>query len=218
MLSSVDRISLGGKSPLTGGAKEANAGGNTGMRMVWLQIFALIVEGGRPKDGEWRLLYIGEDGVRLEEADQLVGLDLKDLSNILLERYNFKIGLSAIGTAGERLYRAAGITHIDKDRNLTRISARGGLGAVMGSKHLKAVVFNLPKAHRPKVIDKQLFETASKRYLKALREHPQTSNTFTHYGTAAMVNLANILYAMPTRNFTKGRFDNAEIISGEAIR
>lgn len=218
MLSSIDRISIGGKSPLTGGIKEANAGGTTGMNMAWLRLFALIIEGGPPADGSWQVLYIGEDGVRFEPAGDLVGLDLKATGERLRERYNDKIGLSAIGTTGENLYLSAGITHIDKDRNLTRISARGGLGAVMGSKHLKAIVFDKPRANQPDVVDKEAFRDASKRYIKALQDHPQTSDVYTFYGTAAMVDMCNTFNAIPTRNFSAGTFEGAESISGDAIK
>ena len=218
MLSSIDRISLGGKSPLTGGVKEANAGGTTGMRMAWLDLFALIVEGMPPAGGAWQLLYVGQDGARFEPADDLVGLGLHETGRRLRERFDDKIGISAIGPGGERLQRAAGITHIDKDRNLTRISARGGLGAVMGAKRLKAVVFDKPRSKKPAVRDADLFNDASRRYLKALQEHPQTSEVYTEYGTAAMVNMCNTRGGMPTRNFSSGTFEAAELISGESIR
>ncbi|MDX1613551.1 MAG: aldehyde ferredoxin oxidoreductase C-terminal domain-containing protein [Candidatus Promineifilaceae bacterium] len=218
MLSSVDRISLGGKSPLTGGVKEANAGGSTGMRMVWLGLFALIVEGDAPADGQWRILVVDREGARFEPADDLVGLGLEATGARLRQRFNDKIGVSAIGPAGERRYLTAGITHMDKDRNLTRISARGGLGAVMGSKRLKAVVLDMPRAQRPAVVDKELFKDASKRYIQALQEHPQTSEIYTNYGTAAMVNMCNTFGGMPTRNFSSGQFEEAEAISGETIK
>ena len=127
MLSSVDRISIGGKSPLTGGVKEANAGGSTGMRMAWLDLFALIIQG-LPEGNDWRILYISDEGVHLEPSGDLAELGLEETGRVLRQRFGNKIGVSAIGPGGERLYRAAGITHMDKDRNLTRISARGGLG------------------------------------------------------------------------------------------
>ncbi|GAB4480339.1 MAG: aldehyde ferredoxin oxidoreductase C-terminal domain-containing protein [Anaerolineae bacterium] len=217
MLSSCDRISVGAKSPLTGGVKEANAGGTTGLKMVWLGLHALIIEGGPPADGSWKLLYIDTDGARLEDASDLAGLGLKDTAARLIERFDPKIGISAIGPAGERLYRTAGITHIDNDRNLTRISARGGLGAVMGAKHLKAIVFNQPRSNQPPVVDPALFKDASKRYIARLREHPQTSQVYTFYGTAAMVQMCNTFGGMPTRNFSAGSFEDADRISGEAI-
>jgi len=218
MLSSVDRISVGGKSPMTGGAKEANAGGTTGMRMAWLRLFALIVEGEPRADGNWQLLYIGKDGARFEPAGELVGLGLKKCGKQLRQRFGDHIGVSAIGPAGERLYRAAGITHMDKDQNLTRISARGGLGAVMGSKKIKAILFDHQKSNRPEVVDKAAFKEGSKRYLESLQKHPQTSEVYTFYGTAGMVHLCDTMGGMPTRNFSSGRFEGADAISGETIK
>ena len=217
MLSSCDRISVGGKSPLTNGVKEANAGGTTGLRMVWLGLHALIIEGGPARDGSWKLLFIDQNGARFENAEELNGLGMSDTSERLVERYGKKVGISAIGPAGERLYRTAGITHIDKDRNLTRISARGGLGAVMGSKHLKAIVFDCPRSNQPPVLDEVLFKDASKRYIECLKQHPQTSQVYTYYGTAAMVQLSNTLGGMPTHNFSAGSFEEAEKINGETI-
>ena len=97
MLSSVDRISIGGKSPLTGGVKEANAGGRTGMQMAWMRLFAIIIEGDAPQDGSWRLLYIDDEGAHFENADDLVGLGLKATGEQLIERFGAGIGISAIG-------------------------------------------------------------------------------------------------------------------------
>lgn len=218
MLSSVDRISVGGKSPMTGGAKEANAGGTTGMKMAWLRLFALIIEGDPAAGDSWKVLYIGKDGARFEPAGDLIGLGLKKSSKQLRQRFGDHIGVSAIGPAGERLYRAAGITHMDKDKNLTRISARGGLGAVMGSKKLKAILFDHQKSNRPEIVNKAAFKDASRRYLESLQKHPQTSEVYTYYGTAAMVHLCDTVGGIPTRNFSRGRFEGAEAISGETIR
>ena len=218
MLSSVDRISLGGKSPLTGGVKEANAGGSTGMRMAWLRLFALVLEGGAAAGGAWQLLYVGQKGAHFEPAEDLVGVGLEETGRRLRTRFNDKIAVSAVGPSGERLYRTAGITHMDKDKNLTRISARGGLGAVMGSKKLKAVVFDHPRSNSPDVVDKQAFREASQRYLLSLQQHPQTSEIYTQYGTAAMVHICNAFGALPTRSFSQGSFEAAEEISGERIR
>lgn len=217
MLSSCDRISVGGKSPLTGGVKEANAGGTTGLKMVWLGLSALIIEGGAPQDGSWKVLVVRPEGAHLEDATDLTGLGLNDTALRLIARFGKKIGISAIGPSGEQLYYTAGITHIDKDRNLTRISARGGLGAVMGAKHLKAIVFDCPQSNQPSLADPALFKDASRRYLANLQAHPQTSQVWTHYGTAAMVELCNTFGGMPTRNFSAGSFEDAGRISGETI-
>jgi aldehyde:ferredoxin oxidoreductase len=218
MLSSLDRISVGGKSPLTSGAKESNGGGSTAMRLVWLRLFALIVEGGPPADGTWCLLVVDQDGARFEDASDLVGLGLAATGERLVARFGPRTAISAIGPAGERLYHSAGITHLDKDRNLTRISARGGLGAVMGSKHLKAIVFDHARSNQPEPADPALFKDASRRYLQALQDHPQTGELYPKYGTAAMVSLCNTLGGIPTRSFSAGRFEGAEKIGGEALR
>jgi len=217
MLSSCDRISIGGKSPLTGGIKESNAGGTTALKMIWLGLRAIIMEDLPEKDAPWQVLFINADGARFEEAADLVGLGLKETAERLMDRYGSRIGISAIGPAGERLYRTAGITHFDKDRNLTRISARGGMGAVMGARRIKAVVFDAPKSNRPALRDPGLFKTASKRYLENLRTNPQTSEVWTNYGTAMMVSMCNAFGGMPTRNFSEGSFESAEKIGGETI-
>jgi len=217
MLSSCDRISCGGKSPLTGGVKEANAGGTSGLKMAWLGLHSLILEGGPPKDGSWKTLVVGPDDARLVDAVDLVGLGLADTAGRLLERFHPGIGLSAIGPGGERLYCTAGITHVDKDRHMTRISARGGLGAVMGSKHLKAIVLDCPEMKRPPLANPDLFKDASKRYIRRLQEHPQTSQVYPLYGTAAMVKMCNAFGGLPTRNFSTGSFEGADRISGETI-
>lgn len=217
MLSSCDRISVGGKSPLTGGIKESNAGGTTGLKMVWLGLHGIILEGGPPTDGSWKILFIDAQGARFDDASDFVGLGLKATGERLIDRYGGKVGISAIGPAGERLYRTAGITHIDKDRNLTRISARGGLGAVMGSKRLKAIVFDAPQSKRPALVDPDKFKSASRRYLENLQANPQTSQIWTFYGTAGMVSMCNAFGGMPTRNFSAGSFEGAEKISGETI-
>jgi aldehyde:ferredoxin oxidoreductase len=205
MVSSCDRISVCGKSPLTGGVKEANAGGTTALKLVWLGIHAVIIEG-QPADRAVRyVLYISQDETRLEEASDLAGLGIVATADRLMERF------------GEMQMTAAGIVHLDKDRVPGRVSARGGLGALMGSKGLKAVVIDDAGTGLPPLVDKSLFNDARKRYIQSLQEHPQTSEIYTYYGTAAMVAMCNARGGIPTRNFSAGRFEHAEQISGEML-
>jgi aldehyde:ferredoxin oxidoreductase len=185
--------------------------------MAWLGLFAVVVEGGPPVDGRWQVLVVGENSARFENGDDLHGMGLAAAADALVQRYGPKIAVSAIGPGGERRYLASGITHLDKDRNLTRISARGGLGAVMGSKHLKAIVFEHAKNTPPEVVDEDLFQAAARRHTKALQDHPQTGQVYTLYGTASMVSLCNGLAGMPTRNFSTGHFEGADRINGDAI-
>src|SRR5512139_1459907 len=130
MLSSTDRISVGGKSPLTGGIKESNAGGRTGLHMTRLGIHALIIEG-QPAGSELWILHLSLSGAKWEQAHQLQGLGVYETARRLIETYGDKVAIALIGPGGEMKMKAAGIQNIDKDRIPWRIAARGGLGAVM---------------------------------------------------------------------------------------
>ncbi|NPA27053.1 MAG: aldehyde ferredoxin oxidoreductase [Chloroflexi bacterium] len=217
-LSSVDRISVGGKSPLTHGVKEANAGGRTGWAIARLGYHAILVED-QPDDGSWWVVHASPDRVTFEPADPWLGLGTYEAAERLLDHYgaSSQTALALIGPAGERGLRAAGVAHIDQDGVPSRMAARGGLGAVMGSKGLKALVFE-PAGRAPlPLADPQTFRQARKTYLRALLDHPQTK-IYETYGTAAMVQMCNRLGGLPTRNFSQGQFEHAERISGEALR
>lgn len=224
MLSSCDRISVGGKSPLTGGIKESNAGGRTSLQLTYLGIKALIVEG-FPEDDAWWVLHLSPDGARFERADDpalfgdggLVGLGVYDTAPRLLARYGEKVAAAMIGPGGEMRLASAGIQNLDKDRVPARIAARGGLGAVMGSKRLKAIVIDGSKGEKPPIHDLAAFRKAQKEFNTALMAHPQTK-TYADYGTAAMTHMCNTFGALPTRNFSSGEFEGAEKISGEFMR
>lgn len=216
MLSSCDRLSVGGKSPLTGGVKESNAGGSTGMALALLGFHALIFEGW-PKDTNWWVVVISQNGVRFDPAEDLLGLGVYASAARLIERYGEKVALSLIGPGGEMQMLAAGIQNLDKDRVPSRINARGGLGAVMGSKHIKAVVFDTTGTSKPPIVDPTAFKAAQKTYTQAVMAHPQSA-AYRDYGTAGMARMCNSLGALPTRNFSSGQFESVETISGEHMR
>ena len=216
MLSSTDRISVGGKSPLTGGIKESNAGGRTGLHMTHMGIYALIIEDMPKEDGYW-VLHLSLNGARWERADDLVGLGVYETAPKLIAKYSDKVAIALIGPGGEMRMKAAGIQNLDKDRVPSRIAARGGLGAVMGSKGLKAIVFDHAGGQKPPVLDPEAFKVAQKDYTKAVIEHPQ-SITYRDYGTAAMAHMCDGFGALPTRNFSTGHFEQVDDISGETLR
>jgi len=224
MLSSTDRISVGGKSPLTGGIKEANAGGRTGLHMTHMGIHALIIED-EPKEDSFWVLHLSLNGAKWEKADDpsnfsgqsLVGLGVYETAPKLIEKYGDKVAIALIGPGGEMRMKAAGIQNLDKDRVPSRIAARGGLGAVMGSKRLKAIVFDRAGGQKPSIFDPEAFKVAQKDYTKAVMEHPQ-SITYRDYGTAAMTQMTQHFAALPVRNFSLGTFEQVENISGEALR
>ena len=215
-LSSLDRISIGGKSPLTGGIKEANAGGRTGFHLAQLGIKALIVEGQGESD-QWNVIHISQSGVRFEDATDLLGIGVYQSAEKLLGRYGSKVAIALIGPGGEMKLRAAGIQNVDMDQSPSRIAARGGLGAVMASKGIKAIVIDAAGGQPPPIHDQEEFKAARKRFTKALIDHPQTTS-YAEYGTAAMANMCNGFGGLPTRNFSQGTYEQVENIAGEQLR
>jgi aldehyde:ferredoxin oxidoreductase len=215
-LSSCDRLSVGGKSPLTGGIKEANAGGRTGLHMAMMGMKALILEGKPTVDGWW-ILHLSLEGARWEKADELAGLGIYDATPKLIEKYGKHVAIALIGLAGELELASAGIQNIDKDRIPSRMAARGGLGAVMGSKGLKAIIFDNAGGENPPQEDPDKYKPIRKSYTTAVINHPQ-SLVYKDYGTAAMTMMCNAMGALPTRNFSNGEFEQAESISGDTMR
>lgn len=216
MLSSCDRISIGGKSPLTGGVKESNAGGTTGLQITLLGIKVLIIEG-ISKENDFSILHLDKDGSRFESAQEYTGLGVYETARRIRERYQEKVAIALIGPAGEMKLKAAGIQNLDKEGVPSRIAARGGLGAVMGSKGLKAIVFNGSGCEKPPIDNPETFKLAQKAYTKSLMDHPQTA-LYRDYGTAAMVQMCQNFGSLPTRNFSSGIFESADAISGEKFR
>jgi len=216
MLSASDRLSAGAKSPLTGGFRESNCGGSTGLHLTNMGIKALILEDQPAERGFW-ILYLGLNGAKWEKADDLVGQGVHEVAPTLLARHGNKVAISLIGHGGEYRLATAGIQNLDKERVPARINARGGLGAVMGSKGLKAIVWDDAAGQKPPIVDRELFKKAQKAYTQAVLAHPQ-SHTYRDYGTAANVMVCDALGALPTRNFSAGSFESAEAVSGEHLR
>jgi aldehyde:ferredoxin oxidoreductase len=210
------RISVGGKSPLTGGIKEANSGGQAGQYIGRMGIQAIVVEG-KPEAGKLFKLVVGKDKAELLPADELKGLGNYDTVEKLKETYGDKVGYSTIGQCGEWKLGAASVAFTDRELRPTRHAGRGGLGAVMGSKGLKAIVFDPAGGESAPLKDAEAFKAAAKRFAQALAEHPVTSGGLPTYGTDVLINVINEAGALPTRNFSDGRFENAEKVSGETL-
>ncbi len=213
--SSAGRLSVGAKSPLTGGIKESNVGGTAADALASLGIKAVIVEGQAPQG--WHVLYLGPDRAELLPADDLAGLETFAATEQLLDRFGPRHAVLVIGTAGERRMNVANIGVTDVDGKPSRHAARGGLGAVMGSKGLKAIVISTEAGAFTPASPNDL-NAARRRYAKALLGHPVTGKSLPTYGTAAIVHPINTLGGLPTRNFHAGQFEAADAISGEHLR
>ncbi len=210
-----NRISVGCKSPLTGGIKESNSGGQPGGHLAKLGIMAIIVEDLAP-EGTWYQLEVGKGAAKLVPST-VTGLDNYDTVNKLVQTYGEKCSYISIGRAGEFKLTAASIAFTDRELRPARHAGRGGVGAVMGSKGLKAIIVNPAGGENHPMVHVEAFKAASKRFTKALSEHPVTSQGLPTYGTAVLINILHEAGGLPTRNFKTGRFEGHEKVSGEAM-
>jgi aldehyde:ferredoxin oxidoreductase len=201
-----NRFNVSTKSPLTNGILHANSGGWWGMQFKRTGYDALIVRG---KAETPVMIEITPEGVAIKDASHLWGKGVFETTEILGQSRNQR-NVLCIGPAGENLVRIAAIMN-DKERAL----ARGGAGAVMGSKNLKAIVVEGKERNRPADPDQfkfMLYETG-----KLLKASPLTSQALPEFGTAVVMNVVNEIGALPTRNFQQSQFEHADKISGEEI-
>ncbi|MBU1277365.1 MAG: aldehyde ferredoxin oxidoreductase [Proteobacteria bacterium] len=210
------RLSVGAKSPLTGGIKEANSGGQPGIHLGRLDIMAIVVEG-HPQAGKFYKLVINAQGAELVPADELKGLGNYDTVEKLKAVHGDKVSYITIGQAGEAMLTSASVACTDTGLRPTRHAGRGGLGAVMGSKGLKAIVIDPSGGHMPEMADAEAFTAAAKNFAKLLASHPVSGEGLPAYGTNILINILNEAGGLPTRNFSEGRFADAEKVSGERL-
>jgi len=207
------RLSVGGKSPLTGTIKEANAGGTSAQLLARCGCKALILEG-QPQGDAWYSLALTPDGVTINTETELIGKGNFEVVDTLSERLPNKQGIITIGPAGEMKMASANVSIKDSDGHL-RSAGRGGLGAIMGSKRVKFITID-PKDRKIDIANPDAFKEANKVFSKALIDNP-ISQALAQYGTNVLVNIINEAGGLPTRNFTTGQFEGHDKISGEAM-
>jgi len=208
------RVSVGCKSPLTGGIKEANAGGQGAQVLARLGYAAIVLEG-KPKDDALYKVVINKDGVTITPDNSLKMLGNYDLIDKINAEYGDKVACISIGQAGEMKLAAATVAFTDMEQRPTRHAGRGGVGAVMGAKGVKVIVLDdsgMP-ARSPK--DPEAFKAANKAFVQGLKKHAITGEALPAFGTNVLTNIINEAGALPTHNFQTGRFDGAGDISGE---
>jgi len=229
ILSSANRLSAGAKSPLTGGIKESNSGGVAALKLARLGIKALKLTGQPPAEAALQGVKINGDGVVLVDLSDLKDAGTYEASVKLRERFGDKVGLMLIGPAGEKRLSTACINVTDPEGEPCRNLGRGGLGAVMGSKGIKAVIIDdssIAASGRsgtggsaagdstPAISD---VRPVLKKFAAALREHPVTGEKFARLGTAMTLLNVNALGGLPTCNFSRGTFERAEAIGGDSL-
>lgn len=210
-----NRISVGCKSPLTGGIKESNSGGLAGGRLAMLDIQAVIIENA-VSDGAFLQLEIEQDQAKLVPA-KVAGLNNYEAAARLKDTYGKDCCYILIGRAGEFRLSAASIAFTDQDDLPTRHAARGGVGAVMGSKGLKAVIVKSNPLNRLPIYNPEMFNNAARRFAAILSAHPICGGSLATYGSAGLAGIINEAGALPTRNFRTGSFEGQIEISAEKM-
>ncbi|MFV0466033.1 MAG: aldehyde ferredoxin oxidoreductase C-terminal domain-containing protein [Lachnospiraceae bacterium] len=211
------RMSVGGKSPLTGGIKECNTGGSSSQMLAKMGIKAVVIEG-FPEEEKFYIIKISMDDIVIEEAPKeiLGGCGNYEAIQVLEDKYGAHVGIALAGPAGEYRLPSANISFKDPESHI-RSAGRGGLGAVMGSKKVKALVIDDTGAPKVPVADPKAFAEAAKIFAKAVMDNPVSGKGLAAYGTDVLVNILNEAGGLPTKNFTAGSYEDSDLISGETL-
>lgn len=208
------RMSIGGKSPLTGGIKEANVGGNIGQTLAKLEIKAVIIED-QPEPENWFVVEVTKTAVQFKPAGNIKDLDNYQVGEYLMSTYGDKVLYLSIGSAGVMQLPIASIASGDQHGRPTRHAGRGGLGAVMGSKNVKAIVFLETSDHM--ILPMANRELCDETRIKFTREMVKMRKPLTKYGTAVMLEMINHFGALPVNNFRGRKLEDCSSLSGEKM-
>ncbi|HSA24738.1 MAG TPA: aldehyde ferredoxin oxidoreductase family protein, partial [Myxococcota bacterium] len=198
-----NRFSVTTKSPLTGGLADSHCGGSFATKLKRAGYDALLIRGRSPRPV---LLEIEDERVELKDAGHLWGQGTTQTQGALPNRF----GKAVIGPAGEHLVRFACIV------SDARVAGRGGVGAVMGSKQLKAIVVD--GTHKLEPARPEAYKELQKSITKYLLAHPMTGGVLPELGTANLVMTTAGRNIIPTRNFQAGRDLRTPQLSGEKMR
>jgi aldehyde:ferredoxin oxidoreductase len=216
MAPQLGRISVGGKSPLTLGIKEANAGGIAAQKLDKLGVRAIVVDGA-PEEGNLYLLKISKDGASFVPADEYKGMGNYRLAEELHKKYGDKPALISISIAGERKYKSASVAVTDVLGDPSRSAGRGGMGAVMGSKGLKAIIVDDSGVAPVTIANQVRFKQVVRDWVDILRKDVGCG-LFHQFGTSHVVTQFSYRGVLPYRNYSSGRPEGFMQVSGEAVK
>ncbi len=210
--SNANRTSVGCRSPLTGGIKEANGGGSFSYALGHQSIAGFTLHGAA---STWVVIHFKKDGtIAFDDATPYLGKGNFEADRMLHAKYGKKVTVALCGPVGEYQGLLAGIAFSDKDGRPSRLAARGGVGAVMGAKKVKAVVVDLdkiPAFHEPKKVN-----AAIKDYAKMLQADGIVTNFYQKIGTMGMADVQNQMGGLPVRNFSAGQ--QVDLATGERFK
>jgi aldehyde:ferredoxin oxidoreductase len=207
-ISTATRYTAAAKSPLTGGYGESEAGGFWGPELKMAGWEGILLTGRAEKPA---YLWIKDDRVELRDARHLWGREPEEVQNTLRQELGDKLVRTLqIGAGGENMVRYAAMTN-----ELRHFNGRSGMGAVMGSKNLKAIVVRGSGRYLDFAHDPQAVAELGKRLAKRVKEHPQSWD-LQEKGTPGLVSGLNAGGILPTRNFRQGAFEGVDKIKWEA--
>ena len=195
------------KSPLTGTIASSNSGGYWGAELKFAGYDMIIIEG---KADSPVYINIVDDNVEIKDASHIWGKVVSETTSALEKEHGEKVRVATIGPAGENLSKMAAIIN---DRG--RAAGRSGVGAVMGSKNLKAIA--VKGSGKVGIADNDKLKEVYSKCMKQIKENGVTGQGLPAYGTAILVNIINENGVFPTNNFQGAAFDKAEEISGETL-
>ncbi len=195
------------KGPLTGAIAGSNSGGSFGPELHYAGYDALIIEG---KAAKPVYLWIKDDHVEIRDASALWGQSVPDTTDSVRQQTDEEAKVACIGPAGEKQVLFAAILN-----DMFRAAGRSGVGAVMGSKNLKAIAVVGSKPIQ--VADPKGFEAAVLKGRKLLKQHPVGGAGLKAYGTDVLINIMNETGALPARNFRDSQFATADKVGGESL-
>jgi aldehyde:ferredoxin oxidoreductase len=206
------RLSVVTKSPLTGTCADSHVGGWTGAKLKWAGFDGLVFKGKAPNP---TYAYVEEGTVTLHDASDLWGKGVHETVEIVRDRHGEDVAVMSIGPAGENQVRLACWVNADD-----RAAGRNGTGAVGGAKNLKCVVIRGSRADMPQPARPEAFKEANAAVLAKLKEVPTTrpvEGDLHVHGTNVLMNMANEIGALPTRNAQRSDFAQADAIGGETV-
>ncbi len=210
--SNANRTSVGCKSPLTGGVKEANGGGTFSYGLGQLKVAGFTLLGASKS---WVVIHFKKDGsIVFDDAAPYLGKGNFEANDMLHAKYGKKVTVALCGPVGEYQGLLGGIALSDKDGRPSRLAARGGVGAVMGAKKVKAIVVDLDKA--PPFHEAKKVNASIKEYAKMLQADGIVQNFYAKVGTMGMADVQNQMGGLPVRNFSSGR--QADVSAGETFK
>ncbi|PTD94801.1 aldehyde ferredoxin oxidoreductase [archaeon SCG-AAA382B04] len=210
------RLSVGAKSPLTGGVKESNVGTSFGQTLHRLGYRAIVFED-KIKEKDFKYLKIDKDGAKLGDASKWNDMELYEAFEAIHNEFGEDVDVCGVGVAAELGGGNSGLAFDDLENKPSRYAGRGGLGSVLATRGIKFIIVDSQDAPGVEIEDEDEFQRGKEKLANALGEHDVTKpgGSLNAYGTDVLINIINEAGGLPHYNFSKGASEMAKKVSGE---